>query len=116
MASAYKILGQDQGNSVTIIPTVAAGKSYVVSSLSISSAGTWDDAYPKQLRVNAIKSGGAGGTSSAIFYNVPLEKGTELVLTLGITLGEGDRLTASLSDNFYTDGITATAFGEEITV
>lgn len=114
MASAYKILGQVSpilNTDTDIISTVPSGKSYIVSSITVSAYGK-NTEYLALMNLYAIKGGGSLDTSSAILYNVPIEFGTDISFTIGITLGVGDRLAVRTNNSSIA---TITAFGEEIT-
>jgi hypothetical protein len=108
LAEALKILGQaaPAGATDAAVYTVGAGKSAVVSSLvACNTSGA-----ARTIRVFARIAGAAAAVGNAIAYDVALEAGETLPLTLGIALAATDVLTCR-SD---LGGVTFTAFGSEI--
>lgn len=119
MASAYKVLGQVQTDSTlaSIIGTVPAGKSYVVSSLVAHCQGNTLSStnFLANVNIYAVPSTGfiGAGQENAILYKSPLEVQSTTTFTLGLTLGQGDSLMANTE--FVNSNVTFTAFGEEVT-
>lgn len=119
MASAYSILGwavthATAGNFKSLEWDQERSETYIVSSIVVSSANLSSPNYVASFTLCIPKAGsGSGlGPQTAIFYNVPIEKGTDVTFTLGITLDPSEQMYVSSN---VSSGLTVTAFGEKIT-
>lgn len=109
MATTYKILGQsapaDTNNAD--LYTVGAGKSAVISTLTIANV----TGSAATARVFARVAGATAAAGNALVYDVSVAANSTTALTLGITLAATDVITVRSS---VTSALTFQAFGSEI--
>lgn len=109
MAITSKVLGQaGPGNTnLTTLYSVGAGKSAVVSTLSITNVSA-SDAKPKvHVRVNGV----AASDANLLVPDFVIGSKSVITLTLGITLAAGDVLSVQTD---VASALTFMAFGQEI--
>jgi hypothetical protein len=108
MASEYSVLGQEApaATTATDVYTVPAATQAVISTIIIanrdSSAGTF--------RLSVRPDGDAQADEHYIAYDVPIAANDSTTLTLGITLGATDVITAYCS----SADMSVNVFGSEI--
>lgn len=108
MPTVYKILGQSAptANTNTIVYSVPAGNSAVVSTISIANLSPNNVTYKL-----AVQKANATITSNHyIAYNTTVFGYDTTALTLGITLGETDVISANVSDA----NVAINVFGSEV--
>lgn len=108
MALTYKILGQASPATTTAVDlyTVGAGKSAVISTLSITNLS----AAAVTARVYIRAGGAASSTANALVYDASFAANSVTALTVGITLSATDVIT--VQSNTGT-ALTFMAFGQE---
>lgn len=109
MANAYKVLGQSNpaANTNADVDTVGAGKSQIVSTISVCNQGAADTTF----RV-AVRPGGAAiDPKHYVAYDATVQGLDSVFLTLGITLAAGDVITVRAG----TATVSFNVFGNEIT-
>lgn len=108
MAIAYKVLGQINpgANVLSTLYTVPSSTSSVVSTISICN----QNAAATSVSIAVQPQGSAISPKNYIMYNTPIAGYDTITLTLGITLGNTDVLSA----NSFTSTVSFTAFGSEI--
>lgn len=106
---AYKILGQSAPSSTSNVDmyTVPESSSAVISTVLVSNTTT----TLTSCRIFAVPSGGTAGTSNAIVFDGPVEGNDFKAITVGITLGSGDKIVVRTSAE---DSLTFQAFGSEV--
>jgi hypothetical protein len=108
MANAYKILGQSAPDATTNtdVYTVPSSTSAVLSTIVVcnraASAGTY--------RLAARPAGATIANQHYLAYNTPIAANDSTTLTIGITLGETDVITAYCS----TANMSVSVFGTEM--
>ena len=109
MAITYKILGQISPTAVTLanVYVVPANTQTVISTVSICNQTN----VAASFKLAVQPTGNVIATKHYINYDTPLAGSDTITLTLGITLGAGDVLSANVS----TSTISINAFGSEIT-
>jgi hypothetical protein len=108
MASSYKVLGQLAPSAGTLsnLYITPASTQTVVSTLTIANTGT----SATQVRVAVRPAGNAIAIQHYCVYDVAINAGDVLPLTLGLTLGATDVVSVySLSGN-----VSFGLFGSEI--
>ena len=108
MTIAYKILGQinPTANTQTTIYTVPAATSTIVSTLVICNQANTAATFS----VAAQPQGASLTNKNYLNFNTPLPAHDSITLTIGMTLGNTDVLSANAS----TGNVSFTAFGSEI--
>jgi hypothetical protein len=92
MPTTYKILGQITGSVATAsLYTSPASTQTVVSSLVVTNRGTANNTY----YIAVTPSGSTLGDKNWLAFNVPITGSDSTALTLGITLGEYDKIEVS---------------------
>lgn len=109
---AYKILGQANLSTTnnTDIYTVPAGSQAVVSTLDITSTELNFTDTTIYVRKNNGGTVAAASRSNALVWEFPVEAYNVIPLTIGITLAEGDVITAKASN---ANSITIHVYGNE---
>jgi hypothetical protein len=108
MALAYKVLGQNNplANTLTTIYTVPAATSTVISSISICNQSNTATTFSIAVQPR----GGAIAANSYVNFNTPLPGNDTITLTIGMTLGNTDVLSANVS----TGTVSINVFGSEL--
>ncbi len=109
MPTTYKVLGQSApaNTSNADLYTVPAGKSAVISTISITN----DTNAVATGRVFIRVAGAAAGTSNALVYDTNFAANSTTALTFGITLAATDVITVQTG---IANALTFMAFGSEI--
>jgi hypothetical protein len=108
MTIAYRVLGQANptANTMTTLYTVPAATSTIISTIAICNQSASATAFSI-----AVQPRGAGiFANSYVNYNTPLPGNDTITLTLGMTLGNTDVLSA----NVYSNTVSINVFGSEI--
>lgn len=108
MTIAYKVLGQiaPVSNTQTSIYVTPTGNSTVVSTVTVCNQSTSGTTFSL-----AVQKGGAALSSQHwVNFNTPLPPNDTVTLTLGITMGATDILSA----NSASGTVSFSAFGSEI--
>jgi len=105
MATTYKILGQHNGITETIVYTVPAGTSAVCSTIAVVSNGSTG------IYSIAVQPAADSTTQMKhyIAYTALINQYESIFLTLGITLAAGDKILCSSDAT-----ISVSVFGSEI--
>lgn len=92
MANTYKIAGQavSSANTDTLLYTVPADTQFVESTLTVCNRNI--NGIMSTFRVAVVKSGEALSDKNYLVYDMPLEARATQSLTLGFTLGAGDKV------------------------
>jgi len=109
MAATYKVLGQQNpsAGALTTLYTVPAGKTAVVSSITVCNLSSSAQAT---FRI-AVRVAGASITNAQyISFNVFLDYSETKAYTLGLTLGATDVVSVYASNT----NLAFSAFGSEI--
>mgnify|MGYP003347740929 CR=1 FL=1 len=108
MTTTYKVLGQLATAAATEanVYVVPAGNSAVISSLTICN----QSANATAFSIAVQPKGGSIAANSYINYNTPLPGNDTITLTIGMTLGNTDVLSA----NVYSSNVSINVFGSEI--
>lgn len=108
MTTTYKILGSaaPAGTTSTDLYTVPALTQAVCSTLTVCNRGA-----QTTFRVSARPSGQAIGNPYYIVYDNVLNAGDTVFLSLGITLGTGDKITVYAGNA----DLSFSLFGAEVT-
>ena len=108
MAITYKVLGQlaPAATTNTNLYTVGAGRSAVVSTLTICNRSSSSATYRIAVRPAAAPL----ANEDYIAYDTPIAGNDTVALTLGITLAETDIITVYASTNTLSFNI----FGSEM--
>ncbi len=108
MAITYKVLGQSAPTDTnnTDVYTVGAGKTAVVSSLTLTNVTP----NAATARVFVRVTGAGAATSNAIVYDASVAGNSTIALTLGLTLAAADVLTVRSS---ISNALTFQVFGQE---
>jgi hypothetical protein len=105
MATVYKILGQANPplTSSTDLYTVPAGKSTVCSTLNIANLSTINGTF----RLSVVPSGSTLQAKNYLAYNTVIPANDSISLTIGMTLGQYDKVkvyASSISQSFNLFG------------
>jgi glucose-6-phosphate dehydrogenase assembly protein OpcA len=108
MPTTYKVLGQSNpsATTATTLYTVGAGKSAVVSTISVCNQASTAATYRIAIRV----AGSALSAEEYIAYDSTVAANDSTMLTIGITLAATDVITVYAS----TANLSFNAFGSEI--
>lgn len=108
MATTYKVLGQSAPSATTNtnVYTVGAGKSAVISTISICNRNTSADTY----RIAIRPAGATISNEHYIVYGATVPASDTVNLTLGITLAATDVVTVYAG----TTTLSFSVFGSEI--
>lgn len=103
----YKILGQSNPtpNTLVTIYTVPSGNSAIVSTITLANIGADNALYKLAVQ----KNGAAIESNHYIAYNTTISSFDTAILTLGLTLGAGDVLSANVS----SANLSINVFGTE---
>jgi hypothetical protein len=109
MAVTRKILGQAAPNATTEtdLYTVTNGATAIVSTITVCNRG----ATAATFRVSVSLDGAATANKDYIYYDVTLAANDTFAATLGITLGDTDKIRVYAS----TANLSFNAFGQEMT-
>jgi hypothetical protein len=108
MATTYKVLGQAAltTNTTSNVYTVPAATQAVVSSVVVCNRAASNTTYRL-----AVQPGGAAlANDHYIAYDTALPALDSVALTLGVTLGNNDVISA----NCFNGNVTVSIFGSEI--
>jgi hypothetical protein len=104
VADTLQILGQSSPSATTLTDayTVTAGKSAVVSKVTVSNRS----ATPTTFRISVAQGGAADTSKQYIAYDVPIDGNDSIILNLGIALAATDVVrvyagAATLSFNVF---------------
>jgi len=108
MTIAYKVLGQiaPASNTQTNIYVTPTGNSTVVSTITVCNQSTSGTTFCIAVQ----RSGAALSSQHYVNFNTPLPGNDTITLTLGITMGATDILSA----NSASGSVSFSAFGSEI--
>lgn len=108
MATTYKVLGQSNpaATTATTLYTVGAGKSAVVSTITVCNQAASAATFRIAIRV----AGSALSAEEYIAYDSTVSANDTTAFTLGITLAATDVITVYAS----TTTVSFNAFGSEI--
>jgi glucose-6-phosphate dehydrogenase assembly protein OpcA len=108
MTIAYRVLGQANptANTMTTLYTVPAATSTIVSTIAICNQNANATAFSIAVR----PQGGATFANSYVNYNTPIPGNDTITLTIGMTLGNTDIISA----NCYSSNVSINVFGSEI--
>ena len=108
MGIAYKVLGQSNpaANTLTTIYTVPNVTSTVISTIAICN----QSATAATFSIAVQPRGGAIAANSYVNYNTPLPGNDTITLTIGMTMGNTDVLSANVS----TGTVSINVFGSEL--
>jgi hypothetical protein len=108
MTIAYRVLGQinPTANTLTTAYTVPAATSTIVSTIAICN----QNAAATAFSIAVQPKGGAVSAASYINYNTPLPGNDTITLTIGMTLGNTDVISANCFSNY----VSINVFGSEI--
>lgn len=108
MPTTFKVLGQaaPANTSNADLYTVGAGKSAIVSTLTITN----DTGTAATARIYVRVGGAAASTTNALVYDTTFAANSVTGLTLGITLAATDVLTVQTGT---ANALTFMAFGQE---
>jgi hypothetical protein len=108
MAIAYRVLGQSNpaASTLTTLYTVPASTSTIISTITICNQSSTATTYS----ISVQPRGGAVSANSYITYNTPIAGSDTVTLTLGMTLGNTDVLSATVG----TTSVSINVFGSEI--
>jgi hypothetical protein len=109
MTTTYKVLGQinPTANTLTTVYTVPAATQTVISTIAVCN----QNANATTFSIAVQPSGASILPKHYINYNTPLPGNDTITLTLGMTLGNTDVLSA----NAGIGSVSISAFGSEIT-
>jgi hypothetical protein len=109
MALTYKVLGQEipAPQSNVNLYTVPAGTSAIISTVNVCNQSLSNVSF----RLSVRPAGVSGTSKHYIVYDSPLPAQDTMALSLGMTLGNSDVITAWT----FQGGISFTVFGTEIT-
>jgi len=109
MAITYRVLGQinPAANTQTTIYTVPAATSTIVSTVSICNTNSVATSFSLAVQ----PAGAALTTKNYINFNTPLPANDTITLTIGMTLGNTDVISA----NAASGNVAFSVFGSEIT-
>lgn len=108
MASDYKILGQEAplATTNTDVYTVPSATKAVVSTIVVANHALTSGSF----RLAVVKNGESIAQKHYLAYDVPIGASDSTTLTLGVTMGAGDVLTAYCS----SADMSVNVFGSEI--
>jgi hypothetical protein len=109
MAYSYKVLGQaiPLANANVDLYTVPAGTSAIISTVNVCNQTGSNITF----RISIRPAGVTGTSKHFIVYDSPLPAQDTMALSLGMTLGNTDVITAYS----YQGNVSFAAFGTEIT-
>jgi hypothetical protein len=109
MAITYRVLGQinPAANTFTTLYTVPAATSTIVSTVAVCNQGNTATTFSLAVQ----PQGAALASKNYINYNTPLPANDTITLTIGMTLGNTDVLSANANSTV----VSFSAFGSEIT-
>jgi hypothetical protein len=109
MAITYRVLGQinPAANTQTTIYTVPAATSTIVSTVSICNTNSLATSFSLAVQ----PQGAALARQHYINFNTPLPANDTITLTIGMTLGNTDVISA----NAASGNVAFSVFGSEIT-
>lgn len=109
MGIIYKVLGQinPTANTITDLYTTPLGANTVVSTISVCNQSNISTTFDLVV----LPNGDSLTAKNYMNFQTPLPANDTITLTLGITLGSGDKIQA----NVRTSTISINAFGTEIT-
>ena len=105
MATVYKILGQSNPalTSSVDLYTVPVGKATVCSTLNIANLSTNNGTF----RISVVPSGSTLQAKNYLAYNTVIPANDSISLTIGMTLGQYDKVkvfASSISQSFNLFG------------
>lgn len=108
MAYTYKVLGQSAPSATTNtdVYTVGSGKSAIVSTITICNRASTAASYRLAIRPD----GASLSNEHYIAYDVAIAANDTTALTIGVSLGDTDVITAYASSASLSFGV----FGSEI--
>lgn len=108
MATVYKILGQSapSANTHTFVYSVPSGNSAVISTITIANRGTGNAKYKLAVQ----KANATISSNHYIAFDTTVFGNDTTALTLGLTLGATDVISANIS----TADVSVCIFGSEI--
>lgn len=108
MALTYRVLGQinPTANTLTTLYTVPAANSTIASTLVICNLANTTASFSLAVQ----PAGAAIANKYYINYNTPLPPNDSITLTIGMTLGNTDVVSANAS----TNNVSFSLFGSEI--
>lgn len=106
MAFIYKVLGQSAPSATTNtdVYTVGSGKSAIVSTLTIANRS----ATPATYRIAIRPAGATLANQHYLAYDIAIAANDTTTLTLGISLGTSDVVTAYASTGNLSFGVYGT--------
>jgi len=109
MAYLYKVLGQEipAANANVNLYTVPAGTSAIISTVNVCNQTQSNISFRLSIR----PAGVTGTSKHYIVYDSPLPSQDTMALSLGMTLGNTDVITAYT----YQGNVSFAVFGTEIT-
>jgi hypothetical protein len=109
MPTTYKVLGQSAPTTTsnTDLYTVGAGKSAVISTLTVTN----DTATAATGRIFVRVGGAAAGLTNALVYDTTFAPNSVTGFTFGLTLAATDVVTVQTNT---ANALTFMAFGSEI--
>ena len=108
MPTTYKVLGQANGTTaVSNVYTVPAATQAVISTVVIANRSSSNVNY----RIAVCQNAAAVSNTNYIAYDAVISGNDSIGLSLGITMGNNDLISANASSNVLTLSI----FGTEIT-
>lgn len=108
MPTTIKVLGQNAPSTTANadLYTVGAGKTAVVSTISVTNTTAASATYRIFVRV----AGAAASTSNALVYDATSTANSATMITIGATAGASDVITVQSS---VSNALTFQAFGQE---
>jgi hypothetical protein len=108
MTIAYRVLGQANptANTATTVYTVPAATSTIISTITVCNQNSAATAFSIAVQ----PAGGSVTPKSYINYNTPIPGNDTITLTIGMTLGNTDILSA----NVFSSNVSINVFGSEI--
>jgi hypothetical protein len=108
MAYAYKVLGQSAPSATTNtdVYTVGSGKQAIISTITVANRAATAATY----RIAVRPDGATLASQHYLAYDVAIAANDTTVLTIGVTLGDTDVITAYASSANLSIGV----FGSEI--
>lgn len=108
MATTYKVLGQSNptANTLTTVYTVPAATQTVVSTVTVCNLAN----IATTFRLAVQPANAAIANKHYVNYDTPLPANDTIALTIGMTLGNTDVISA----NCATGNVSINVFGSEI--
>jgi hypothetical protein len=108
MAFTYKVLGQSAPSATTNtdVYTVGSGKQAIISTITVANRAATAATY----RIAVRPDGATLANQHYLAYDVAIAANDTTVLTIGVTLGDTDVITAYASSANLSIGV----FGSEI--